>query len=279
MRRLRILTWDSHPRYLRLLERAPHEFVVAGRARSIKRERFDLILFQAARQFLDEQYDVLSAAQRRAPQVYLEHEPPREHPVDSRHVACTSEVLVVHVSAFNRLMWDNGTAPSRVIEPGLADPGARYTGALARGIVAREGIERGGRRLGADLLHDAARTLPLERRSVLEGAYRFLFDPARHASPDPALIEAMMMGMPVVALASGPSGTLVRDGVTGFVDADPARLAAKMQELIRDAGAARALGHAARREALERFSLARFVADWNRVFADAVGLGAERAAA
>jgi len=279
MRRLRILTWDSHPRYLRLLERAPHELVLAREARALRRERFDLVLFQAARQFLDDQYEVLSPAQRRLPQIYLEHEPPREHPVESRHVACTAEVLVVHVNAFNRLMWDNGAAASRVIEPGMPDPGARYTGALPRGVVAREGIERGGRRLGADLLHAAASAVALERRAVVQGDYRFLFDPARHASPDPALIEAMMLGMPVVTLASGPSAALVRDGVTGFVDADPARLVTKMRELLRDAGAARALGRAARREALERFSIARFVADWNRAFADALGMGAERVAA
>lgn len=278
MRRLRILTWDSHPRYLRLLSRVPHDFVIAARARSIRRQRLDLVLFQAARQYLDEQYALLSPAQRRLPQIYLEHEPPREHPVDSRHGACTPDVLVVHVSAFNRLMWDNGAAPVRVIEHGVPDPGARYSGELARGIVAREAIERGGRRLGADVLLEVARTVPLERRAVLQGAYRFLFDPARHASPDPALIEAMMMGMPVVALASGPSAGLVRDGLSGFADADPARLAAKMHELLRDPAAARVLGREARREALERFGLERFVADWNRAFADAAGL-AQRAAA
>lgn len=279
MRRLRILTWDSHPRYLRLLSHVPHDFVIAGRERSLRRQRFDLVLFQAARQYLDEQYEVLSPMQRRLPQIYLEHEPPREHPVDSRHVACAPEVLLVHVSAFNHLMWDNGAAPARVIEHGVPDPGARYSGELARGVVARDAIERGGRRLGADLVHDLARTVPLERRAVLQGAYRFLFDPARQASPDPTLIEAMMMGMPVVALASGPSAGLVRDGVTGFSDADPARLAEKMHELLRDRAAARALGRAARKEALERFSLERFVAAWNRAFADAAGLDTQRAAA
>ena len=279
MRRLRILTWDSHPRYLRLLSRVPHDFVIAGRARSLRRQRLDLVLFQAARQYLDEQYEVLSPVQRRLPQIYLEHEPPREHPVDSRHVACAPDVLVVHISAFNQLMWDNGAASTRVIEHGVPDAGARYSGELARGVVAREAIERGGRRLGADLLHDLARTVPLERRTVLQGAYRFLFDPARHASPDLTLIEAMMMAMPVVTLASGPSVGLVRDGVTGFSDADPARLAEKMHELLRDRAAARALGRAARKEALERFSLERFVADWNRVFADAAGLDTQRAAA
>jgi glycosyltransferase involved in cell wall biosynthesis len=274
MRRLKILTWDSHPRYLGLLRHAPHEFVLAQGGRALRRQRFDLVLYQAARQYLDEQYELLSPAQRRLPAIYLEHEPPREHPVDSRHFACTPGVLVVHVSAWNRLMWDNGDAPTRVIELGLPDPGPRYGGELARGVVAREGLERGGRRLGADLLEAVGRHVPLERRA-LHGAYRFLFDPARHASPDAALIEAMMMGMPAAAVAGG----VLRDGETGVVEADPGRLAARMRELLADAGAARALGQAARREALERFSLARFVADWNRVFAEATGLGALRPAA
>ena len=121
MRRLKILTWPTHPRYLRSLAALPHDFYVMP-IPQVKRLKFDCILFQDAAQYLDDQFDWLTPAQRRLPKIYLEHEPPREHPVDSRHVVDDRDVLVVHVSAFNRQMWDNGNSPTRVIEHGATLP-------------------------------------------------------------------------------------------------------------------------------------------------------------
>lgn len=284
MRRLKILAWDSHGRYLRLLSRLAHDFYVLARpgvaawapnvhllaAGHIRRQRLDLLLFQDEREYLDDQYELLSPAQRGLPSIYLEHDPPREHPVDSRHVA-QPDALLVHVSDFNRLMWDSGASPTRVIEPGLPDPGARYSGERARGLAALEGLARGGRRLGLDLYRAASRSVALELGEAPDGRYRFFFHPARHASPGLELVEAMMIGMPVLAPASAGMAGVVRDGESGFVDADPARLLAAMKALLRDRGAAAALGREARRDALERFSFARFAAGWNEAFAAVAG--------
>jgi hypothetical protein len=40
-------------------------------------------------------------------------------------------ITLIHVTDFNRLMWDNGLAPTRVITHGIADPGPLYTGDIA----------------------------------------------------------------------------------------------------------------------------------------------------
>lgn len=262
---MKILTWPSP--WLRMLRALPHELVVAGAdaARPLRRQRFDCILFHGESQYLDEQYELLSPAQRRLPKVYLELEPPRLHPVDSRHVVADEGVIVVHVNAWNRLMWDNGRSPTRVVEPGLADPGPRYRGELARG-VSLPGA--GGRRSGSDLLDLVRRRVPLDERRAVDPAYRFAFHPARQESLPLELIEAMMAGTPLLALT----------GEHGFVDSDPGRIVETMQQLLADPALAARMGAAAREHALRRFDLQRFVAQWNEVLAAACGVPLKNAA-
>lgn len=299
MRRLRILTWATRAEYLASLAHTSHEFLVVtpGQCRSdhaaaanlhaiepdeARRQKIDLILFQRPQQYLDEQYELLSAAQRRAPKVYLEQEPPREHPVESRHVVSEADVPVVHVAHFNRLMWDHGQAPTRVIEPGVVAPAARFTGQLERGLSVVEHVTR-RRALGLDLFEEVKRNAPLELAFALDpqaaAHYRFFFFPARYLGPTYALIRAMMIGLPVVAPATGTLDGVVRQGIDGFVEADPERLAERMCELLADRQRAALLGAAAREQALARFGLARFVADWNRLLAELVPAASERRAA
>jgi glycosyltransferase involved in cell wall biosynthesis len=276
MRRLKIFTWPNCPRYCEALARLPHELCFPGPG--TKRQKLDCIVFQDESHYLDDQFEVLSPAQRRLPKIYVEHEPPREHPVESRHVVTDSDVLIVHVNEFNRLMWDNGRSTTRVIEHGVADRASRYTGEIARGLVCAEDLQAPDRRHGADLLLQAQASIALGC-GELDARYRFLFFPARYKSPSIALIEAMMIGMPALAPASGPLVGVIRDGMNGYVDASPERLIGRMRELLSDREAALTLGREARRLALERFSIQRFVADWNSVLAEATGATGERFAA
>ena len=321
MRRLKILTWHTHGSYLLNLTQAPHDFYVlsrpghppgyAGRsghlpwganvhdlpASEARRARFDLIVFQDDPQYLDDQYELLTPAQRRLPKIYLEHDPPREHPVDSRHPAAGREVLVVHVTHFNRLMWDNAAAPTRVIEHGVIDPGYLWTGELDRGLVVVNNISRRGRRLGSDLYQHFSSVLPLDLVGMgaeeagghgevrhrdlpaFAARYRFFFNPIRYTSLGLAVIEAMMVGLPVVALATTEMATVVKDGLNGFASTDPAVLLSRMELLLKDKELAAALGLEGRRSALQRFGIARFVADWNAAFAEVMGLRDARSAA
>jgi glycosyltransferase involved in cell wall biosynthesis len=308
MRRLKILTWHTHGAYLLYLTQAPHDFYVlskpgrpagyGGRSGHLpwgtnvhdlpvdeaKRQPLDLILFQDDHQYLEDQHRYLSAAQRRLPKIYLEHDPPREHPVDTRHVVTDPGVLLVHCTAFNRLMWDNGEVPTRVIDHGVIAPNARYSGELGKGLVVINHIARRGRRLGFDVFQQVKRQLPLDlvgmgaeeaggvgevlhaELPAVAARYRFLFNPIRYTSMGLAVIEAMMCGVPVVALATTEMVTVIRDGVNGFIDTDLDTLVSRMESLLEKPERARELGEAARRTALERFGIERFVADWNDAF-------------
>jgi hypothetical protein len=190
-------------------------------------------------------------------------------------------VLLVHVTPFNRLVWDSGPTPTIVIDHGIAVPEhARYSGRLARGIVVINDLASRGRRLGLDLYLDAATHVPLDLVGMdsqrlgglgevehgdlpaFEARYRFYYHPVRWTSLGLSLIEAMHVGMPIVALATTEVPTLIVDGVSGITSTDPARLVEGMRELLRDPGLAAELGRAGQAVARERFSIERFGRDW-----------------
>jgi glycosyltransferase involved in cell wall biosynthesis len=203
-------------------------------------------------------------------------------------------VLVVHCTHFNRLMWDNGNVPTRVIEHGVIAPRARYSGELDKGLVIINHIAKRGRRLGFDIFSETRKDIPLDlvgmgaeeagglgevlhaELPAFASRYRFLFNPIRYTSMGLAVIEAMMTGLPVVALATTEMVTVIRDGVNGFIDTDVDRLISKMNFLLENLEDAKALGEAGRRSALERFGIERFVADWNDAFLEVTGAKHER---
>lgn len=321
MRPLKILTWHTHGSYLYYLTQLPHEFYVLSKpeqpagyggrcghipwgpnvhdmpAASVREHEFDCIVFQDDAQYEKDQFELLTAAQRALPRIYIEHDPPRQHPTDTPHLLDDTNVLLVHVTHFNALMWDSGRTPTRVIEHGVLVPeGVGYRGELDCGVVIINQLAQRGRRLGADLFVQARALVPLDlvgmEAEALGGIgevvhaelpafaarYRFLFNPIRYTSLGLAVIEAMMIGMPVVALATTEMSTVIEDGESGFIDTNPATLVTRMQELVRNPRLARQLGAVAQRHARERFSIARFCADWDAALRLVTGAAAPMAA-
>jgi len=313
-RRLRVLTWPVHGSYMTYLSRVPVDWYLPVNARrqgmyggrwsewpdnvhevpvdDVKRTRFDAVLFQHRDNWVDDQWSLLSAQQRRLPRVYLEHDPPREHPTDTRHLVDDPDVLLVHVTHFNELMWDSGATPTRVIEHGVTIPeGTRYSGELQRGITVVNNITTRGRRLGADIFADVRdnHEVPLDligmgwRQAGGIGEvqltdlpefishYRFFFNPIRYTSLGLAVCEAMRTGLPIVGLATTEMVRAIENGVSGFVDTDVQTLVERMRELIADEKLARKLGEGARRRAEEMFSIDRFAKDWLDALTEVVG--------
>lgn len=311
-RPLRILTWHVHGNYLYYLTQVPHDWYVlskpgrppgyAGRAGElpwgenvhdlpvdrIGEMQFDCIVFQHHQHWRVDRHELLSEWQKELPRIYLEHDPPQEHPTDTLHPVQDRGAMIVHVTHFNDLMWDNGITPTRVVEHGvLVPPDVRYTGEKPEGIVVINNMRKRGRRLGADLYRDIRTRVPLaligmdaesegglgEVRNVDVPAfiskYRFFFHTCRYTSLGLAACEAMMIGMPIVAPATTELATVIASGANGYIDTNRAALASAMEELIRDPALARDWGEAARRTALERFNIERFVSDWCAVLAEA----------
>jgi hypothetical protein len=311
MRRLKILTWHVHGNYLWYLSQVGHDFYLPVRAdheggyggrgesfpfgenvheipaEEVALHNLDCILFQLRRNYEYDQFEILSGEQRSLPRIFLEHDPPQEHPTNTRHWADDSNMLLVHVTPFNALMWDSGRTPTRVIDHGVLDfPDIRYTGHVNRGVVVINHLRDRGRRLGVDVFEQVRKDVPLDlvgmaseelagigevlptQLRAFEARYRFFFNPIRYTSLGLAVIEAMLAGMPIVGLATTEMATAIQNGVSGYVETDVNKLIAFMQELMADPSEARRLGANARQYALERFNIHRFVRDWEQTFAD-----------
>jgi glycosyltransferase involved in cell wall biosynthesis len=189
-------------------------------------------------------------------------------------------------------MWDAGPAETTVIEHGIVDPGHRWTGELERAaVVVNEPIRR-GRTTGTDLLPEFSRAAPLDVFGMrTEGLAehigvapdrcrtqdvpqsdlhtelarrRVYVHPVRWTSLGLSLLEAMHLGMPVVALATTevteavpPDAGVVSNRIDVLTDA--------VRDFLADPLHARTVGDGARAAALSRYGLSRFLDDWERL--------------
>ena len=307
-KRLSILTWHVHGSYLNNLCQVEHNWYLPVRpgrptgyggrgatfdwpdwvaevpADEVQGLDLDLILFQSIANYAEDQHEILSPGQRRLPRIYLEHNVPRPHAVSSLHPVDDPEVLIVHVTHYNRLMWNCGRSPTTVIEHGVRVPaGIRYTGELERGVVVVNGLQSRPRIAGHDLVLTVRERVPLDLIGMgtqdlgglgevahtalhaLEARYRFFWHPIRYTSLGLALLEAMMLGLPVLCFSVTEHPRVVQDGVTGFISNDVEELVNRMRLLLRDPALAADLGRNGQRVARERYNIDRFVRDWDLV--------------
>jgi hypothetical protein len=263
----------------------------------LREEPVDVVVLQRPRELeLLERWTGLRAGVD-VPAVYVEHNTPAGPAVATRHhLADRRDITVVHVTHFNALVWDTGVAPVTVVEHGVPDPGALYTGERERiAAVVNEPVRR-WRVAGTDVLLGLAARLPVEvygmgmtalaeraaeagvhlavhedvRQSELHprlGQARAYLHPCRWTSLGLSLVEAMTIGMPVVALATTAAPEAVPPDA-GVVSSDPDRLAAAARSWLADPDEARERGVAARTHALQRFGMARFLSDWQHVLTE-----------
>ena len=233
---------------------------------------------------------------RDVPAVYVEHNTPLGDVPDTRHpLAGQREIPIAHVTGFNDLMWDSDGARTHVIDHGIVDPGHRYTGELPRAATAVNDPVRRGRSVGTDLL--LARPgltdlgvdvfgMRVDRLPSLPGltAFEDLPQDAMHdelarrrvyvhlsrwTSLGLSLLEAMHLGMPVVVLGTTEAPMAV-PADAGAVLTRREELLPAVRRLLEHPEAAAAAGAAARRHALERYGLKRFLRDWDALLAETV---------
>lgn len=236
---------------------------------------------------------------RELPAVYLEHNTPRGPAATSRHpLADRTDIPIVHVTDFNELMWDCGRARTTVIPHGIVDPGERYTGELDRAAVVINEPVRRWRITGTDLLPEFSRAagidvfgmgldhladrladtlappdegairaiddLPQHRLHDQMARRRLYLHPMRWTSLGLSLLEAMQLGMPVVALACTEAVSAVSPEA-GVVTTSAQRARQAIAELIRDRDRATEMGRAARKAALAQYGLPAFLRRWDEV--------------
>ncbi|MEV4544097.1 glycosyltransferase [Micromonospora echinaurantiaca] len=234
------------------------------------------------------------------PAIYVEHNTPKDGQVpNSRHpMADRDDLLIAHVTGFNELFWDTGATRTTVVDHGIVAPTVEYTGELDRlAVVINEPVRR-WRVTGTDLLPRFAEIAPLDvfgmgvaglpDRLGLPGGRVTVHDDVpqarmhtelarrraylhlcRWTSLGLSLIEAMAIGMPVVALATTEAVMAVPPGAGALSTRVDVLLDAARRFMAEPAEARRA-GAEARLAARDRYGLDRFLADWDRLLEEEV---------
>ncbi|MCZ2825531.1 MULTISPECIES: glycosyltransferase [unclassified Modestobacter] len=318
---MKVLLWHVHGSWTTSFVQGAHDYLLPvtpdrgpdglGRARTwawpasarevtpdqLRGEDVDVVVLQRTRDLELVREWLGREPGRDLPAVFLEHNAPDGAVPNTRHpLADQREIPIAHVTFFNQLFYDNGSAPTTVIEHGIVDPGERYTGELAcAGVVVNEPVRR-GRYTGGDLLPLLSAAAPLDvfgmglaglhERYGLDpdrvGLYddppqaamhdelarrRVYVHPVRWTSLGLSLLEAMHLGMPVVGLATTEAVEAVPPDA-GVLSTRPERLAEAVRHFVAEPDAARLAGKAARAAALERYGLDRFLADWDALLAE-----------
>jgi hypothetical protein len=299
---VRILLWHVHGSYTTAFVQGGHEYLIPvtpdrgvyglGRARtwdwpaSVREVPLDRIAeAEPDVVILQRPYELeLIHPLGRTPVIYLEHDAPwgdvplTRHPLADRH-----DVHLVHVTHFNALFWDAGATPTTVIEHGVVDPGPLWTGEISRAAVVVNEPLRRGRYVGTDLLPrlgapldvfgmkvsglTGCRThedLPQDRMHAELARRRVYVHPIRWTSLGLSLLEAMHLGMPVVALATTEAVEAVPPEA-GVVSTRIDVLRTAIRRFLDDPAEAAEAGRAARKRVLERYGLRRFLDDWDRL--------------
>ncbi|WP_433317982.1 glycosyltransferase [Micromonospora sp. CA-269861] len=236
---------------------------------------------------------------RDVPAIYVEHNTPKGDVPNTRHpMADRDDLLIAHVTGFNQIFWDTGATRSTVVDHGIVAPSASYTGELDRlAVVINEPVRR-GRVTGTDLLPQFAEIAPLDVFGMgVAGLADHLGLPAdrltshddvpqnrmhaelarrraylhlcRWTSLGLSLIEAMAIGMPVVALATTEAVMAVPPEAGALATRTDTLLDAA-RRFIAEPASARQAGAAARTAARDRYGLDRFLADWDRLLEEEV---------
>src|SRR5262245_41775503 len=176
MGQLKVLTWHVHGNYLWYLSEVPVTWYLpvhpgrpgySGRgdtfpfgrnvidvpASAVRDLDIDIVVHQSASTWRHDRFELLSPRQLELPAIVVEHDPPLGHPTDTVHYVTDHSATVVHVTAYNRLMWDNGDAPTTLIEYGVRVPPRLIQPLdIPRGVAVVNHMERRGRQLGCDLV-------------------------------------------------------------------------------------------------------------------------------
>ena len=310
---LKIFTWHIHGSYLFYLSQISFDIYIPvtaekkegyyGRgetfpfgkniievpAEQVREMSFDCILFQSEKNYLADQYEILSETQRKLPRLYVEHNTPEKSPSGQLHVVDDPAVVLIHVTHFNKLMYDNCRSKLvTVIDHGITPQPALYSGELDKGLVVINHMYQRGSKLGGDIYDKVKREVPVDlvgmgtaeygglgevlhpQLPAFRSKYRFFFNPIRYTSLGLAVLETMMSGMPVVALATTEYVTVIKDGENGYIHTDVDYLILKMKELVHNRELAKQLGIKAKKAADDRFNISRFINDWENIFITAI---------
>lgn len=190
-----------------------------------------------------------------------------------RFGAAPEETVIAVVAALERRKGHDVLLAALTI---LRDRGIRFRALLCGGGSEHAVLERLAANLG---LGESVRFLGEQRQvaDVLAAADVFVL-PSRFEGLGVAILEAMALGLPVVATSVGGIPESVSHRDTGLLvpPEDPAALASAIGELAHDGERARTMGARGRERILESFTMERMAAEYERFYEDLMSGSAAR---
>lgn len=272
------------------------------KAEEIRDLKFDLIIFQTPQQVLEEQNLVLSEDQRKLPKIYIVHSPFKKDP---RTVPDKKELLdnirekilpaittIVHITKYNLEQWTTifpeTKEKSIIIYHGIEIPDVTWTGEELKAIGAVNNLPERvecGPDIWQAIVAQVPATLygvnsekfgglgPIENDKLKHelARHRVFFNSATASSVPMAMLEAMSVGTPVVTTATTDLPNIIQDGRNGFISNDTNYLVGKIKLLLENKDLALKIGQAGQQTIEEKFSIDRFVNEWNMAIEATVG--------
>lgn len=265
-------------------------------ADQIKDFKYDLVIFHTPQQVLEEQNLVLSEDQRRLPKIYIVHSPfkrdPRQVPEKQEMLRNISEKVlpyinaIVHITKYNLNQWitvfPETKEKSHVIYHGIPIPKIKWTGEVSKAVAAvynlPERIE-----CGPELYQQVSQQVPVDlygfnsekfgglgplsndKLKIEFAKHRAYFNSTSASSVPMAMLEAMSVGTPVVTASTTELPDIIKNGVNGFISNDPSFLIEKLKLLINDKKLAEKLGQQAKKTIEIKFSMRKFIQEWNNL--------------
>lgn len=267
-----------------------HEITV-NKIRGIK---FDLIILQIGKHVKEEQFKILSKEQGGLPKIFIFHTPPQGK--KSYKKFSTEDIkginAFVHVTEYNLKHWvkifSGIKNRSRVIYHGVEiDKRTKWSGKIKKSVTAINDLYRRpecGNKMWQAVVKKAPNVLIGGNSERLGGIgvvenkflrkefskYRAYFNPTKRSSTPLTMLEAMSVGLPVVSTAGMGFSGIIKNGINGFTSNNVNTLAKKINLLVEDKKLAQRLGENAQKTIRDKFSVARFVRQWNDLFNEVI---------
>lgn len=324
--KLRIFAWNVHGTFMSTLVKTGHDFYIPikrgrpynydGKTRGyrwprtarqisvpeIRKNKYDLIIFQTPQQVFEEQYKVLSAEQRKLPKIYIVHSPFKKDPRRRRdrkelvrHIVLDIIPQIdafVHITRYNMKQWTTFFPETKkksvVIYHGIEIPkNIRWTGMDARAVNVTNFLP-GRPECGNALWFSMSKKIPMElygmesekyggtgpvQNRLLRkklARYRVYFNPTVASSVPMAMLEAMSVGLPVVSMKSTELPYIIKNGINGFISENRDILKNKLNLLLSNKKLAEKLGKNARKTIENKFSINEFIYKWNKLLGEII---------
>jgi glycosyltransferase involved in cell wall biosynthesis len=254
---------------------------------------YDIILYQTAQHVMEEQYRCLSQSQiNDAYKIYIVHSPINDFDLVNKNLGVVESHineqmnLIVHIAEYTKKQWakymPSLSNKSIVIYHSIPLSNIVATYSINRAVCAindigiradsgRDEIKYLLKKIGIDLYGKNTEmiggygSIPRENLMSILSQYSIYINPTVHNSLPMTVLEAMSIGLPVIALNTTDLHIAITDGIEGYLCNTVDDIIDKYNYLLNNKSKIQGMGINAREKIKNYFSFDRFEKSWNSI--------------